>query len=206
MAKQSRIFLESEGNAWYERNAVKLPPKNDPVTDAIDQQKIKPRSVYEVGCADGWRLRRMVEKYHCRIGGIDPSSHAIAKTGYYANCIVGDASDLVNATTDKYSMVVYGWCLYLCDPNDYLKIAAEGNRILRDHGHIVIYDFYSEFPRSNAYAHKEGIRSYKMDFAKLWLGHPAYSVVSRNIYGHGDDTTAVIILHKHMAGAFPERE
>ena len=66
--KQSLVFYESEGDAWLKRNIHKLPPQRDPVQDIIEKLKIKPTSVLEIGCANGWRLEQLAETYHASAG------------------------------------------------------------------------------------------------------------------------------------------
>ena len=83
-----------------------------------------------------------------------------------------------------FDIIVYGFCLYLCDRNDLFKIASEGNRVLRKNGFIIIYDFYSESYSQNAYHHLNGIFSYKMDYSKLFCWHPAYTQMKLQLGSH----------------------
>ncbi len=197
--RQVAAFLKGEGRAWVKRNADKLTGENDPVMEQLHFNSIMPKRVLEVGCANGWRLQNLYNEFGCDVWGVDPGIGWLT----YRAIILGAAHDLHQLKKDSFDLVIYGWCLYLCDPEDYFQIAAEGDRVLEDGGFLVIHDFYSSIPYKNRYKHKDGLFSHKMDFSKLWLSHPAYSLYSQAYYGAGDDTTTVVILKKNMKNAFP---
>ena len=93
--------------------------------------------------------------------------------------------------------------------------------ILKDKGHIVIHDFYNEFSYSRVYHHDPRLKSYKMDYSRLWLGNPLYKRVRHRIYDHGpppkkdeegpevmlslynDNRVIVDVLQKDRDSAFP---
>lgn len=194
MVKQSQVFLDSEGEKWLARNKARLPVKNDPVLDTLSRfPQIQPKEVLEVGCADGWRLLELQKKYSCGITGVDPGIDPSNRRNH--SFLLGEASDLPFA--DCFDLVIYGFCLYLCDREDLFKIVAEGDRVLQEGGYLLVYDFASP-PCRQAYSHKPGLFSYKQDYAALWQGNPAYSLYTRQYYGTGSDTTSVTILKKNM--------
>jgi SAM-dependent methyltransferase len=180
---QKHIFLASEGDAWFARNCDRL-GERDLVSGVIENAKITPKNVLEIGCANGWRLGRLREKYGCEVTGIEPSLEA--RTA--ASC---DGIRTINATAAvlpllkaAFDLVIYGFCLYLTDPEDWLQIAAEGDRVLKPGGYLIIHDFgESGKPFARRYEHCDGVLSYHVDFSKLWLGNPLYFVVTRVIAG-----------------------
>lgn len=190
--KQSIAFLEGEGAAWLKRNQGKFNPAKDPVLQAIEKYKIEPKRVLEVGCADGARLK-VLEKSGCWIRGVDPGCD---KNDYRISQATASHLPLIDGCMDT---VIYGWCLYLCDPEDYFKIAREGDRVLASGGYLIVYDFHADYPYKTPYKHKNGLFSYHYDFSKLWLSHPAYSLYGREIHSE----TSVTILHKDTKNAFP---
>lgn len=192
--KQSEAFKLGESAAWFKRNREKLGVGNDPVMDSMERYGIKPKLVLEVGCANGWRLAALKKKYACNIAGWDPGAPYMDDYVRY-----GVASDIDFWLRTKFDVVIYGWCLYLCDPEDYFKIAAEGDRVLADGGFLIVYDFCTDHPYKVPYKHKEGLYSHHYDFSKLWSCHPAYSMYGRTI----QDETCVTILKKNMQKAFP---
>lgn len=202
---QAKAFLDGEGQAWLDRNKHKLPVKDDPVLTAIKKVNLNIKRVLEIGCADGWRLKELEKIYDCICYGIDPSVIDPTYIKDWPILFRGEASDLSQfdqLLLCRFDTIIYGFCLYLCDPEDYFKIAAESDRMLEDGGYIIIYDFYSNVPHSRPYSHKEGVFSYKWDFARLWLAHPHYQLVSRTIR-NDDSGTAVTILKKNLRHSFP---
>lgn len=193
--RQSDAFLRGEGAAWLQRNLGRYDDSTDPVLGAIQKYKLKASKVLEVGCADGARLHVMERMWGSDTRGVDPGARMVGPT----RIVRGTADDLSVINDVGVDIVIYGWCLYLCDPSDYFGIASEGDRVLKDGGHIVVYDFCTETPYKVPYKHKEGLFSHHHDFSKLWLGHPAYSVVGRTV----QDETCVTILRKNLKNAFP---
>lgn len=195
--KQSDVFLAGEGEAWMKRNEGRYDENNDPVLAAIDQFALHPKRVLEIGCADGARLAVLERMWGCDVVGVDPAWNTKAGASL---CMVWNGTALdPPVCNDSFDAIIYGWCLYLCDPEDYFKIAEAGDRILRDGGYLIVYDFCTDHPYKVPYKHKEGIFSHHYDFSKLWLGHPAYSMYGRTV----QDETCVTILKKDPSKAFP---
>jgi SAM-dependent methyltransferase len=192
MVRQADIFLESEGNAWFDRNKDRLGMR-DPVSDAIEMVGIVPDNVLEVGCANGWRLARLRDKYRCKVLGLDPSMNAIREG--MVPIFQGTAENLPRSTGERFDLIIYGFCLYLTEPSDWLRIAAEADMVLRPGGHIVIHDFsirdngHEAFGRP--YEYRQGVMSYHVDFASFWLSHPLYSHTAW--YKSGDEELVEII-------------
>lgn len=196
--KQSEVFLNGEAEQWFARNQNQLPIDDDPVMEVIADSKIKPERILEIGCSNGWRVKAMEKRFKCAAYGIDP----IFKTALW-NCRQGTADSLHMFGNDLFDLVIYGWCLYLCDREDLFKIVCEGDRVLKDGGYIVIHDFLSAKPYKRKYKHHEGLFSYKMDHSTLWTSNPIYQLVSRQTFDSGDDKTSITILRKSVADGWP---
>jgi ubiquinone/menaquinone biosynthesis C-methylase UbiE len=196
--KQSKIFTDGEAEEWFARNQDKLPNKDDPVIDSIVSARIKPRVVLEVGCSNGWRVKMMQKQFGCAAYGIDP----LFKNTLW-NCIAGTADDLAMFTDNKFDVLIYGWCLYLCDREDLFKIVSEGDRVLQEDGYLIIYDFHVAKPYRNKYKHKSGLYSFKMDYSQLWLANPNYHLISRLLFDTGDNRTSISILRKSIRTGWP---
>jgi len=207
--KQSDVFLQTEGDAFYERNRDKL-REPDPVQEVIACLQLPERpSVLEVGCGDGWRLKALRQKYDALCFGIDASAEAIKRCdssignvivwqGRAGGIVVEDGTGVL--FPHSIDLVIYGFVLYVCDREDLFTIAAECDRVLRDGGFVVIHDFCATYPYRRPYKHKEGLFSYHQDYSRLWLGHPAYREIMRKPC---DDGVEVIVLHKNVSGAYP---
>ena len=111
----------------------------------------------------------------------------------------------------SFDMVIFGFCLYLCDRQDLFKIAYEADRCLRNEGSLIIMDFYPPFAYRNRYSHYEGIFSYKMDYSQMFAWNPAYAEVSKIVFTHSgftlrdvpDEKVAVVVLRKNHRQAYP---
>ena len=187
---QKRIFLDTEGDAWHDRNRGawhgRSLPDDDPLLLAIEAIPMthNPR-VLEIGCGDGSRLAWLAREKGAQVAGIDPSAKSVSAAlaqGVEAERGTADALPYEDASFD---WVIFGFCLYLCDADLLFKVAAEADRVLRTPGWIIINDFYSPEPRFVPYRHHSGVRTLKMDFRTLFVWHPAYRSFSQSV-GHHD--------------------
>jgi ubiquinone/menaquinone biosynthesis C-methylase UbiE len=196
---QAQTFLDGEADAWIERNREKM-GRHDRVSETIAEIGLQPTRILEIGCADGWRIERLKKSFPaCSVRGIDPSRAGPRSTAV----IQGTADDLGAFASAEFDLVIYGFCLYLCDRRDLFRIAAEGDRVLEDGGQIIVHDFaVPAVPFARVYQHHPGILSYHMDYTKLWLAHPWYRQVGSRTF---DGDESVIVLQKDYAAAFPVR-
>jgi ubiquinone/menaquinone biosynthesis C-methylase UbiE len=210
---QKEMFLASEGDAWFDRNRSVLTDDKhaDPVLQCLSEMRPYPDRVLEIGCSNGWRLDRINAAGARVCRGIDPSGRAIecGKLRYpKIELSVGTADKLPDG--GAFDVLIYGFCLYLCDPVDHFRIIAEGDRVLRDGGTLLIYDFDPSVPYRNEYVHRPGAFSYKLDYAKLFLAHPHYALHQKRCFAHSsdcnmspDNRVAVSWLKKELGPAWP---
>lgn len=117
---------------------------------------------------------------------------------------MGTADELMQA--EPVDLIIFGFCLYLVDPQDLFTIAIKSDQILSNEGYIAIYDFHPPMGHyCNTYTHKDGIFSYKMDYIRLFSWHPAYCSLYQQLFHHQykdlshftpDDLVSVQILRK----------
>ena len=81
-------------------------------------------------------------------------------------------------------MVIFGFCLYLAYRDDLFKIAYECDRIIKPKSWLAILDFYNSSEKITAYHHKNGVNSYKMNYAQLFSWHPFYNIVTSKVRHH----------------------
>lgn len=213
MSSQTEIWVREEGDEWLLRNYEKLAKKPDRVLELVKELLLDPKMIYEVGCAHGWRLSAFQDWFGCEAHGCDVSRKALSEAQRLNPKLVTawrEATHLQGVKASHYDMVIYGFVLYACEPKDLHRIVAESDRILKDGGHLVIYDFAPEHPHSRGYSHSPNLRTYKMQHERLWLASPSYALVDQRIYPHEDgeeiteDTrVAVSILKKNITQAFP---
>jgi ubiquinone/menaquinone biosynthesis C-methylase UbiE len=209
---QKGAFLSTEGDAYFTRNLNHDDRHPDLLGASLRTLQIRPQRILEIGCSSGHRLKNLRAAFGSECYGIDPSSSAVASGHDPANGIhlsVGTA-DRLEFEDEFFDVVIFGFCLYLCDPKDHFLIATEANRVVKDGGFLVISDFLSKQAYRNPYSHKPGIFSYKMEFAGMFLWHPSYRLMSRTYYEHteqlglqADDALSIDIMRKDMANAFP---
>jgi SAM-dependent methyltransferase len=192
--KQSEVIWREEADAWYHRNKETMGQRFDEVEDLIVSLDIMPVQIMEVGCSSGWRLGRLKERYGCQTVGIEPGSTASKHARKYNNVTRVfrlTADHLPSSMTGAIDVLIYGFCLYLTDPDDWCHIVSEADRVLRPGGHLVIHDFNAtRHVYAVPYEHRPGLLSYHFDFAQLWLANPLYSLVRRK--QNKDDTITVL--------------
>jgi len=220
METQKKIFNETEADAWLERNRNKLAtfvPEKDPVVRHLRPHLCPGMSVAEVGCALASRVAAIVQITGGLGFGIDPSAQAMAEASLLHPRLTFQqaTSDDLPWADQSVDVLIYGFCLYLCDRSDLFRIAAEGDRVLKIGGMLAVLDFQPPMPYRNPYSHKAGVFSHKMDNAQLWSWNPAYIEVSREIFDHDslltpgkstfapDDRIGVSVLKKMPTCAYP---
>jgi SAM-dependent methyltransferase len=212
---QKELFVESEGDAWYRRNAQALSERagSDLLLQQLEHDGLTAASVLEVGCANGWRLEILRQRWSARCAGVEPSAEAIAdgQRQFPSLDLRRGTGDSLPFADGSFEMVVLGFCLYLCDRADLFKTAAEVDRVLRDGGHVVIFDFHPTTPYRNRYHHLPGVDCYKMDYSRMFSWSPTYQLLTLTKRSHDggpvtsnpDDTVSVAVLRKESAQAYP---
>jgi ubiquinone/menaquinone biosynthesis C-methylase UbiE len=215
---QKDQFLASEGDQYHRRNRHKLTltgakAANDRVVGSVEALRLEPRSILEIGCANGWRLARLKAIYDATCVGIDPSAEAIAEgsTTFPGLALQQGTAESLAFAAQAFDLVIFGFCLYLCDRDHLFRIAAEADRVLQEEGHLVIEDFHPPFPYANPYAHRPGMWTYKMNYAALFSWNPSYTLVSQLIFDHQgrsdvtdpDSRVSVSVLVKNTQHAYP---
>src|SRR5262249_26448564 len=159
-------------DAWYRRNLQHLrTPGPDIVLTTLQEVRIAPKSVLEIGCANGYRVAQICQQSAARGFGIEPSAEAVAdgRSRYPSLSLTVGTADALPCGVDHSDLVFFGFCLSLVDPRLHLRCVAEADRVLADGGLLAIYDFIEPIPYCNDYAHRPGVRSYKMDFSRYFL-------------------------------------
>ena len=184
---QRQAWINGAGDDWFSRNKERL-GERDVASEAIEMVGLRPTSVLEIGCANGWRLRKLKEQYGCAVAGVDVSAAAIQEAPNDLNAKLASADKLPFAD-NAFDMVIYGFCLCFIGPEDYLPLVQECDRVLKDGGYVVIYDFYcTAFAKrrimnlmKDPKLEKQPVYLYNYNWPLLWTGHPAYHI-KNNIF------------------------
>jgi len=192
---QADAFLEGEGDNYHERNRTKA--LNRRVLNPILGLGLQSPRILEVGCGDGRYLDELNRYLRGRGAGVDPSSKAISegKIKYpLLDLHTGIATDIgIYFDRHEFDLIIFGFCLYLIDRDDLFEAVSDSDYLLKPNGFIAIHDFNARKPKVVPYQHLDGIKSYHMDYPKLWLANPAYKEVTKEETGKG---TAITIIRK----------
>lgn len=190
--KQKNIFLESEGNAWFERNAKlvslhKLPESDPLLAEILDLPALeKGTKILEVGCGEGGRLSWLRENCGFDCYGVEPSAQAVEVAKKRGIAAHQGTADHLPFDDDTFDILTFGFCLYLCDREDLFRIACEADRVLKNPGWLLILDFYSPAPMKREYHHRSGLFTHKMDYRTLFTWNPSYETFAHKVRHHSD--------------------
>jgi len=194
-------MLTWAGDNWLKRNKADL-GKHDPVCALLDDMSIilAGCKVVEIGCADGWRLKKLQHKYACQVIGLDPSRLACTEALTHNGVLVrqGIAAALPWPGEGLFDLVIMGFCMWMTEPSEWFRNVSESDRVLKDGGYLIIHDYSEVRPLRHRYnydsesAGHNDVWCYFFDWTKLWLVHPAYSVVRENMALSNRETVSVL--------------
>lgn len=184
---QKRVFLDGEGDRWFERNREKLRDTSDDFSLRTIKRVVGPHSekitsILEIGCSNGAKLHDLSTHFSATGFGIDPSKKAITiGEEEYPNLklSVGTAQD-INHSDESFDLVYFGFCLYLLDRNAVLRAVAESDRVLRSGGFLAILDFEPGGRRRNPYHHRRGVTTFKNSYAEFFTAGGHYYLVAKD--------------------------
>jgi len=208
---QSEVFLESEGDGWFERNKAAVNRKasyyeTETIKRVLQSFKENINNILEIGCGNGAKLNDLCDYFNANGTGIDPSPAAI-KDGNelrkHLRLSVATASNLPYNNND-FDLVYFGFCLYLVDREDVFEAVAEADRVLKNGGFLAILDFDPKQKHKRPYHHKPGLFSYKTSYSDFFTAGGHYYLVAKESFSNGashfaidsDERVSVCILYK----------
>ncbi len=209
---QKAEFTSGEGDRMFERYQRAGNFAINPVLNSLRELGVKPKAILEIGCGAGHRLALLQRELGADCHGVEPSQMAVdhARQHYPKLDVRKGTAETIDYSEGAFDVVIFGFCLYLCDPADHFRIAWQADRVLQDKGYMVINDFLAPTPYSNDYAHVPDMRSYKMEWSRMFAWNPAYRLVSRRYAednGHltfdVNEQICVDVLRKDRVIAFP---
>jgi SAM-dependent methyltransferase len=191
MSVQRDAFLSAEGDAWFARNESALAARDwslDPVCRKVATLPLAGSSsrVLEIGCGEGSRLQYLSRQLGLQVCGVEPSERAVAKAREKGIAASRGTADKLPFAEASFDLVVFGFCLYLCDDRDLFRIALEADRVLAEPGWLLILDFEARAPTYQPYRHLSGILSRKMDYSSMFAWHPAYTLAAYEKFHHAN--------------------
>ena len=213
--EQKRGFLGGEGDRWFERNREALlrtsALRNEVVGRIHHAMAGGGRAVLEIGCGQGVNLAALNALGPIEGHGVEPSAEAVAagRAQHPALNLQRGTADQLPFADASMDVVWFGFCLYLIDRPLLQRAVAEADRVLRDGGLLAIFDFDPDEPSVRPYHHLPPLRSFKMDYPRLFLANPAYSLLEKTAMSHaggppGDpqDRVALTLCRKNLAQAY----
>ena len=143
---QDDLFLKGESDKYFQRNFDKIinaTRKTDDFYSSFLKINVKPKSVLELGCANGFRLNWFKEDFNCDCLGIEPSALAIDDGRKRFSNITFEKGifDKIEKTQRTFDLILLGFFLAWTPREKLFKLAFEVDRHLSNKGFIGIRDF-----------------------------------------------------------------
>lgn len=168
----------------------------------------------EAGAANGRVAEQLRQLTGCEAHATDPSPAAVAdgRARYPKVRLSVGTADKIEYPDAAFTVVLFGFCLYLVDRSRLLRVVTEADRVLAEGGKLMITDFDPPAPHRRAFRHQPGLWSYKMQYPALWLANPAYVLAEKIAFSHQGETfhadpgerVASWVLVKRGVDGFPE--
>ena len=213
---QSEVFLEAEGDRYYARNKATLENKDqfyceDLLCQTLADFKAEVKQILEIGCATGQKLQYLCQHFGVGGSGVDPSSKAVedgnqrlAAAGIQNVVLKVSTANVLPFEKQQFDLVYFGFCLCWVGRDDLFAAIAEGDRVLKPGGFLVVGDFDPAKRHKRPYHHKEGLFSYKQQYANLFTASGHYYLMSKYSLSHGshhfskdsDERMSLCVLYK----------
>jgi ubiquinone/menaquinone biosynthesis C-methylase UbiE len=217
---QASVFRSGEGDAWLDRNRSAVSnsdPSRERIADAIRRISPSVRRALEIGSSVGTNLEMLRRQYPGGdYYGVDPSAKAVSEgTAMFPSLhLQQGTADNLPFPDAFFDLVWFGFCLYLVDRSSLFRVVAEADRVLGSGGILAITDFDPQTSTKRTYRHREGLFSYKMNYANLYLANPSYRLAEKLSFGHTSssfernppDRSAFWLLYKDNDRAYDLEE
>lgn len=221
---QNKIFIDGEGDAWFNRNQDQIQATDQMIgspdvryaLDTLTPFSDRINRILEIGCSNGIKLETISQYFNAVGVGIEPSPIAVANGNDREKVaditlLMGTGDKLPSACADgSFDLVYFAFCLYLFDRNTLMQALAEADRVLKPGGFLVITDFDPGSLYKRPYSHREGVFSYKQDYASFFIQSGLYYLLGKHSFSHRvasfdelpDERVSTSILYKEI-DAYP---
>ena len=170
--KNLKLLKQKEANKYFKRNFKLLyNTKNDSgILDLCKIINIKPKSILEIGCANGIRLHEYQKTLMSRVNyGIDISSLAIedGKKRYKKLKLIRLSSLDLSKIKIKFDLIICGFFLYMLDREEIFNQFNLIYKKLNENGHLIIEDFDPLFKHTNNSIYNKNLKSFKMNYDRF---------------------------------------
>ena len=213
---QTEFFSKSESDRYYTRNKSALESKEqyfceDLVCQTLAPFKAEVKQVLEIGCATGQNVQYLCQYFGAAGSGIDPSAKAVedgnqrlSSAGIHNIELKVSTARVLPFETSQFDLVYFGFCLCWVGRDDLLAAIAEADRVLKPGGFLAIGDFDPSQRHRRPYHHKEGLFSYKQQYANLFTASGHFYLVAKASLSHSgryfakdsDERLSICVLYK----------
>ncbi|MBI4522637.1 MAG: class I SAM-dependent methyltransferase [Deltaproteobacteria bacterium] len=205
---QDKIFINSEGDRWFERNKEALKDFRagaDLALRLVDFYGLRPRQVVEIGAANGYRLATIRQRYGSRVVAVEPSLQALLDgTRRYPRVefVRGEAAHV--PLQSCFDLIIFDFVLHWIDRKSLLKVLAEADRLLVDGGYMIIGDFQPVNFLRVPYHHlaDSPVRTFKQNYADTFLASGLYHPVGLLTGDHSLNTVTGLAGERERVGAW----
>ena len=189
---QRDTFTATEADRWFSRNqaalAVRAPEADLPLR-LLELYHLAPRSVLEIGAANGWRLAEIGRQGRAsRLVAVEPSRTAI-EDGTRRFPDVEFHRGVVTATglREQFELVIVHYVLHWVDRGELLQAVAEVDRLVASNGYLLVGDFSPDALTRVPYHHRPELPlfTWKQPYGALWLASGLYTEVAMLTNHHG---------------------
>lgn len=189
-------ILKTEGDAYFERNKVAFENGGESVGFRFIADFLKNlnfngegKKLVEIGCCSGYNLAFISQEFpglSCM--GVEPSEKAVKEGNekYSSETIeiIRGTSDELEVETNTVDIVVCGFCLYTVERSLMLRTISEIDRVLKEGGILITYDFDVPIPRIRDNVHNSLVPVFKVDLASMICSNPQYTLIEKKSFSH----------------------
>ena len=168
--KNLKIVKTKEADNFFERNLkfYNNPREGDfKIVDLLKTTQIKPKSILEIGCANGAQLNQYQEILNTKVNyGIDLSSKAInaGKKKFKKLRLLKLSSLEIDKIKTNFDLIICGFFLYLLDREEIFNQFNLIYKKLNQKGYLIIQDYNPLFKHTNTSRHNKKLKSFKMNY------------------------------------------
>ena len=185
---QENVFIEGQSDAWFDRNfknGIKALPEEHRIIRLVKSLDLPSSgNLIDVGGAAGSVAAGIIKV--CpgwKATVLEPSQKAVkagSKIFPWIDFIQGSIAKKNDMPNKAFDIALVSGVLCVIDRSLLSQAIANIDSLIKPNGHIIIYDFYTPFPRANDYHHQDGIFTYKQDYSLPFKSLNIYTEIYRN--------------------------
>lgn len=188
-------ILNKEGDAYFERNKHVASEGNVSTGFQLIEKFLlglefdgKNKTLLEIGCCTGYNLSYINKKFGFNCIGIEPSQKAVDEGNAMYKMrpikLIRGTSDCLEVEDDLVDIVVCGFCLYTVERSLMTRTISEIDRVLKEGGLLITYDFDTPLPYRRENSHNALVPVYKVDLAHMICSNPQYTLIEKKSFSH----------------------